>query len=137
MVLNNFSGMGHYIEFVPATTLNNTKMFMSTNNNTSINNNISTSSNVTKNKNMKAAFGEFALLDSEVAPVRHVMQKYNWTETALHSHMLMESPKLLFLHWTVTGNANDLINQAKEIMMQTSTYKNETGNTKTPTSAGP
>jgi hypothetical protein len=51
--------------------------------------------------------------------------------------MLTELPKILFLHWTVTGNANDIINQAKEIMMQTSTYKNTTGQTRTPTSSGP
>ena len=65
------------------------------------------------------------------------MQKYNWTETALHHHMLTEIPKILFLHWTVTGNADDIINQAKEIMMQTSTYKNITGETRTPASSGP
>ena len=38
--------------------------------------------------------------------------------------MLNESPKALFLHWSVTGDANELIKQAKEIMMQTSTYQN-------------
>jgi hypothetical protein len=55
------------------------------------------------------------------------MQKYNWTETALHHHMLTETLQILFLHWTVIGNAQDIINQAKEMMMQTSTYKNTTG----------
>ncbi len=65
------------------------------------------------------------------------MNKYNWTETALNHHMLNETPKILFLHWTVTGDANQLIGQAKEMMMQTSTYQNLTGNTNTPTSAGP
>jgi hypothetical protein len=126
LVMNNYSGIGHYIEFVPAAALNDTKLFMGNSNNST-----------TNNKNLKAAFGEFALIDSEVIPVRHVMQKYNWTETALHHHMLTEIPKILFLHWTVTGNADDLINQAKEIMMQTSTYKNITGETRTPASSGP
>jgi hypothetical protein len=60
----------------------------------------------TTNQNMSAAFGEWALLDSEVVPVQNIMQKYNWTQTALHHHMLGESPKILFLHWSVTGNAN-------------------------------
>jgi hypothetical protein len=134
LVLNNYSGIGHYIEFVPAAALNDTKLFMgNSNNSTSTNSN----ANSTNNKNLKAAFGEFALLDSEVIPVRYVMQKYNWTETALHHHMLTETPKILFLHWTVTGNADDLINQAKGIMMQTSTYKNITGETRTPASSGP
>jgi hypothetical protein len=126
MVMNNFSGFGHYIEFVPAAGLNNTKMFAGT-----------SSSNTANKSQLKAAFGEFALVDSEVIPVRKVMEKYNWTETALHHHMLGEIPKILFLHWSVTGNADDLIKQAKEIMMQTSTYQNLTGNTRTPSSAGP
>jgi hypothetical protein len=118
LVLNNFSGIGHYIEFMPAV-LNNTGAFQA---------------NIT-NQNMSAAFGEWALLDSEVVPVQNVMQKYNWTQTALHHHMLNESPKILFLHWSVTGNANELINQAKEIMMQTSTYQSQ--QPRAPTSAGP
>jgi Domain of Unknown Function (DUF1259) len=118
LVLNNFSGIGHYIEFMPAV-LNNTGAFQA---------------NIT-NQNMSAAFGEWALLDSEVVPVQNVMQKYNWTQTALHHHMLNESPKILFLHWSVTGNANELIDQAKEIMMQTSTYQSQ--QPRAPTSAGP
>jgi hypothetical protein len=126
LVLNNFSGIGHYIEMVPASVLNNTGMYAGNSSNSN--------GNAT---NLKAGFGEFALIDSEVIPVREIMQKYNWTETALHHHMLGETPKILFLHWSVTGDANDLINQAKEIMMQTTTYQNLSGNSKTPTSAGP
>jgi hypothetical protein len=126
LVMNNFSGFGHYIEFVPAAGLNNTGMFAS-----------NSSSNTANKSQMKAAFGEFALVDSEVVPVRKVMEKYNWTETALHHHMLGEIPKILFLHWSVTGNADDLIKQAKEILMQTTTYQNLTGETSTPSSAGP
>ena len=126
LVLNNFSGIGHYIEMVTAT-LNNTNMYMGNSNSTSGNN----------TDTLKAAFGEFALFDSEVIPVREVMQKYNWTETALHHHMLGETPKILFLHWSVNGDANELIQQAKEMMMQTSTYQNLSDNSRTPTSAGP
>jgi hypothetical protein len=126
LVLNNFSGIGHYIEMVPASVLNNTAMYAGNNSNSN--------DNAT---NLKAGFGEFALIDSEVIPVREIMQKYNWTETALHHHMLGETPKILFLHWSVTGDANDLINQAKEMMMQTATYQNLSENSKTPTSAGP
>lgn len=128
LVLNNFSGIGHYIEMVPASALNNTGMYAGNSSNSNGNGNAT---------NLKAAFGEFALIDSEVIPVRDIMQKYNWTETALHHHMLGETPKILFLHWSVTGDANDLINQAKEMMMQTTTYQNLSENSKTPTSAGP
>ena len=125
MVMNNFSGIGHYIEMVPAV-INDTGQFAST-----------SASNSTQQNNQKVAFGEWALIDSEVVPAQQIMQKYNWTQTALHHHLLNESPKILFLHWSVTGDANDLIKQAKEIIMQTATYQNLTGNTRTPTSAGP
>jgi hypothetical protein len=125
MVMNNFSGIGHYIEMVPAV-INDTGQFAST-----------SASNSTQQNNQKVAFGEWALIDPEVVPVEQIMQKYNWTQTALHHHLLNESPKILFLHWSVTGDANELIKQAKEIIMQTATYQNLTGNTRTPTSGGP
>ena len=122
MVMNNFSGIGHYIEMVPAV-INDTGQFAST-----------SASNSTQQNNQKVAFGEWAVIDPEVVPVQQIMQKYNWTQTALHHHLLNESPKILFLHWSVTGDADELIKQAKEIIMQTSTYQNLTGNTRTPTS---
>ncbi|HKU84537.1 MAG TPA: DUF1259 domain-containing protein [Candidatus Nitrosocosmicus sp.] len=129
LVLNNFSGIGHYIEMVsPA--LNTTSMYQGNSSSGGGNNNNTTN-------NTKAAFGEFALIDSEVVPVREVMNKYNWTETALHHHMLGETPKILFLHWSVTGDANELIKQAKEMIEQTSTYQELGPNSKTPSSAGP
>jgi hypothetical protein len=49
--------------------------------------------------------------------------------------MLGETPKILFLHWSVTGNAQDLIKQAKEIIMLTSTYDEQ--QPRAPPSAGP
>ncbi len=132
IVLNNFSGLGHYIEMVPAV-VNNTGTF----NSKDIANNQTSSSSPQKQDNLKVAFGEWSVIDEEVVPVQKVMQKYNWTQTALHHHLLNESPKILFLHWSVTGDADELIKQAKEIIMQTSTYQNLTGNTRTPTSGGP
>lgn len=140
MVLNNYSGFGHYIEMAPAV-INTTGEFgekgVSTSKMSSSSSSSSKTMPISKKDNLTAAFGEWALLDSEVVPVQKVMEKYNWTETALHSHMLGETPKVLFLHWAVTGNPIDIINQAKEIIMQTSTYQNLTGQTHTPTSAGP
>ena len=138
MVLNNYSGFGHYIEMAPAV-INTTGVFGEKGVSTSKTSSSSSSKTmpISKKDNLTAAFGEWALLDSEVVPVQKVMEKYNWTQTALHHHMLGETPKVLFLHWAVTGNPIDIINQAKEIIMQTSTYQNHFGQTRTPTSAGP
>src|SRR5919202_3488991 len=134
IVLNNYSGFGHYIEFAPAV-INSTTPFAEKGVNMSNMPPSATPPSASESGNITAAFGEWALLDSEVVPVQKVMEKYNWTQTALHSHMLGEVPKMLFLHWAVTGNPITIINQAKEIIMQTSTYQNLTGPTRTPTSA--
>ena len=146
MVMNNFSGMGHYIELIPAAQiLNDTQVFAggTTANASTTNGTTQTAANATNN-NTVVAFGEFALLDPEVVPVNEVLDKYNWTVTTIHNHMLDESPKLLFMHWTVTGNPDEIVQQAKEAIMQTSSYAtatapNAANGTRpgTPSSAGP
>ncbi|HEU0145215.1 MAG TPA: DUF1259 domain-containing protein [Nitrososphaera sp.] len=150
MVMNNFSGMGHYIELIPAAqVLNDTQVFGGTTTNSSANGTTSaaaanaTAANATNTT--VVAFGEFALLDPEVVPVNEVLDKYNWTVTTIHNHMLDESPKLLFMHWTVTGNPDEIVQQAKEAIMQTSSYATATAPNAgtnatrpgTPSSAGP
>ena len=57
--MNNFSGIGHYIEMVPAVT-NDTRQFAST-----------SASNSTQQNNQKVAFGEWALIDPEVVPAQN------------------------------------------------------------------
>jgi hypothetical protein len=144
MVMNNFSGMGHYIELIPAAqVLNDTQVFGGGTTNSSTNGTTQTAANNT-NTTTVVAFGEFALIDPEVVPVNEVLDKYNWTVTTIHNHMLDESPKLLFMHWTVTGNPDEIVQQAKEAIMQTSSYANATAPTAangtrggTPSSAGP
>lgn len=72
--MNNFSGMGHYIELIPAAQfLNETQEFggASTAANASTPNGTTQTSanNTTINNNTVVAFGEFALLDPEVVLV--------------------------------------------------------------------
>jgi hypothetical protein len=50
LVLNNYSGIGHYIEFVPAAALNDTKLFIGSSNNSITTN---STANSTNNKNLK------------------------------------------------------------------------------------
>jgi hypothetical protein len=135
MIMNNFSGMGHYIELIPAgKVLNDTAAFEGEGN--------TSAAGAGNNDTTVVAFGEFSLIDPEVVPVTEVLQKNNWTITTIHNHMLDESPKLLFMHWTVTGNPDEIVDQAREAIMQTSTYANGTTTASeagrgTPTSAGP
>jgi Domain of Unknown Function (DUF1259) len=145
MVMNNYSGMGHYIELIPAPQyLNDSQEFQGMTNASS--NGTTTTNGAANNTGTVVAFGEFALSDPEVVPVQKVLNKYNWTITTIHNHMLDESPKLLFLHWTVTGDPEEIVQQAKEAIMQTSSYAtanatatvvNGTRGGSTPSSAGP
>ncbi len=46
-----------------------------------------------------ATTGDFVLLASEVNPVVHALTENGIAVTAIHSHMLFESPRLFFLHF--------------------------------------
>lgn len=49
-----------------------------------------------------ATSGDFVLLDTEVEPVLNALRQNGIEVTALHSHMLMEEPRLFFMHfWAV------------------------------------
>lgn len=49
-----------------------------------------------------ATTGDFVLIDNEVNPVIRTLRQYGITVTAIHNHMIYESPRLFFLHfWSV------------------------------------
>jgi len=52
-----------------------------------------------------AATGDFVLIASEVNPVLHALRANGIAVTALHSHMLNENPRLLFMHFWGEGDA--------------------------------
>lgn len=53
-----------------------------------------------------AVTGDFVLLGSEVNPVIRTLRQNGIAVTALHSHMLMEQPRLFFMHfWAEEGTA--------------------------------
>jgi hypothetical protein len=50
-------------------------------------------------ENRVATTGDFVLVADEVNPVIRELQAHGIRVTALHSHMLRESPRLFFLHF--------------------------------------
>ncbi len=50
------------------------------------------------------AMGDLVLLESEVTPVLTKLQQMGVSETALHNHLLQESPRLMYLHVEASGN---------------------------------
>ena len=55
-----------------------------------------------------AITGDFVLLASEVNPVMRALHESAISVTALHSHMLMEEPRLFFMHFWANGDAEKL-----------------------------
>jgi uncharacterized protein DUF1259 len=54
----------------------------------------------------KAAItGDFVLLSKEVNPVMKALGEHGIEVTAVHSHMLMEEPRLFFMHFWANDNA--------------------------------
>jgi hypothetical protein len=49
------------------------------------------------------ATGDFVLVADEVNPVVEQLQKHSIDVTALHSHMLRETPRIFFLHFWASG----------------------------------
>jgi hypothetical protein len=47
--------------------------------------------------------GEFALLELHLAPMVKAAVGSNWTIAAVHNHMMLEKPKMIFVHWSDQG----------------------------------
>ncbi|HEV7572190.1 MAG TPA: DUF1259 domain-containing protein [Thermoanaerobaculia bacterium] len=55
-----------------------------------------------------AITGDFVLLASEVNPVIRILRKGGIAVTAIHSHMLEETPRLFFMHFWAVDDAKKL-----------------------------
>jgi hypothetical protein len=66
-----------------------------------------------------ATTGDFVLLASEVNPVIRALQESGIAVTAVHNHMLDESPRLFFLHFWGTGDPQRLARGLKNALDQT------------------
>ena len=67
---------------------------------------VATALNFEPTGNGKAAItGDFVLLGSEVNPVIKALRQNGIAVTALHSHMLMEEPRLFFMHFWANDDA--------------------------------
>lgn len=63
--------------------------------------------------------GDFAVLENELQPVLKALRKGGINIVAIHHHMTMESPKMIFLHYWGKGNAEDLAKTIKEALSLT------------------
>jgi hypothetical protein len=66
-----------------------------------------------------AATGDFVLLDTEVEPVIRALRENGIEVTALHSHMLMEEPRLYFMHFWINDDAEKVARGLKAAVEKT------------------
>lgn len=70
-----------------------------------------------------ATTGDFVLLASEVNPVVHALTENGIAVTAIHSHMLFESPRLFFLHFWGVDEPEKLARGLKAALDKTNSEK--------------
>jgi hypothetical protein len=72
----------------------------------------------------KAAItGDFVLIDKEVNPVARALQQHGIDVTALHNHGLMDTPRLLYMHFWATDEAAKLARGLKAALDLTNSQK--------------
>jgi hypothetical protein len=68
----------------------------------------------------KAAItGDFVLMDREVSPVTAALLQQGITVTAIHNHMVMDSPRLFMMHFWAVGKPEDLARGLKAAIDKT------------------
>jgi hypothetical protein len=66
-----------------------------------------------------AVTGDFTLTAGEVGPVTRALNENGMQVTAIHTHMLTESPRLYYLHFWGTGNAYELAKGLRAAILKT------------------
>ena len=65
--------------------------------------------------------GDLVLLDSEINPVISTLQEHDFEITAVHNHLLNESPSVMYVHYWGRGNAAMLAQAVRDALGQSAT----------------
>jgi len=85
---------------------------------------VATAINFQPTGNGEAAItGDFVLLGSEVNPVIRALRENGIAVTAIHSHMLMEEPRLFFMHFWANDDAVKLAKSLRAALDKTNSAK--------------
>jgi hypothetical protein len=86
---------------------------------------VATAINFQPTGNGRAAItGDFVLVAGEVNPVIHALRENGIAVTAVHSHMLSESPRLFFMHFWANDEAVKLARGLRAALEKTNSAKN-------------
>ncbi|UFS70962.1 DUF1259 domain-containing protein [Geomonas sp. RF6] len=67
--------------------------------------------------------GDFAMLESELQPVLKALRGAGISIVAIHNHMTLEQPRIMFLHFWGVGKAEMLANGVKSALGKTASQK--------------
>ena len=67
------------------------------------------------------AHGDLVLTDTEINPVISALQQHGFEITALHNHLINESPSVMYLHFWGKGDATTLAQSVKDALSKTKT----------------
>ena len=67
------------------------------------------------------AHGDLVLIEDEVGPVLRRFEQDGITVTALHNHLLRETPKVMYLHFWAEGDAEELAANLRRALIMTKT----------------
>jgi hypothetical protein len=85
---------------------------------------VATAINFQPTGNGRAAItGDFVLLASEVNPVIHALRENDIAVTAIHSHLLSESPRLFFMHFWANDDVLKLARGLRAALDKTNSVK--------------
>jgi hypothetical protein len=73
------------------------------------------------------AMGEFSLLDPQLVTMVKATAGANWTIAAIHNHMVLEKPKMMFVHWSAQGDLTTITNQIKNVLLILSKVPSSSG----------
>ena len=71
--------------------------------------------------NSALAMGDLVLTENEVAPVMRALQAGGVEQTALHNHLLGESPHVMYMHVMARGNAASIASTIRSALAQSGT----------------
>ena len=73
------------------------------------------------NGSSAVAHGDLVLTDAEINPVISTLQQHSFEITALHNHLINETPSVMYLHFWGQGSAPTLAATLKDALSKTKT----------------
>lgn len=80
--------------------------------------------------------GDLVLTEEEVAPVMRALRAGGVVQTALHNHLLMESPRVMYMHIAAHGDGARIAGTIRAALAQTHTPLGPSAPPATPSAAG-